>query len=402
MTELTAPPKSRQRIVHVITTLDVGGAQATMAEIVCRLDPSEFEPIVISGTDEAPDVIAHRLSAAGIPLLQTSTLRRSVNIADPRAILALRRAVDTLRPDVVHTHSSKAGFLGRAAVDRRLSTAVVHTVHGWSFNERQPALVREAIIRLERRLARRTDAFVVVTGRDREIGLEHKIGTQADYRTIRSGVDFRSVSDATRHRDVIRRSLGFQPEQHVVAWVGRFAPQKDPRVLAQVVRHTIEREPAVAFVLIGSGPMEQETRRLLPADVGERVQVLGLRDDVFELLAASDALLLTSAWEGLPRVVVEALALGRPVIATDVGGIREVVRHGETGWLVPVGDVTGLAVGLRRARQHLLNGPGPEGQMAILEEFSALRMTKHTSDLYRSLTATGPRPTDGLAPVTAT
>lgn len=387
-----------KRVVHVITTLDLGGAQATVAALVAGLDRDRFDPLVVAGGDVASGDIAGRLAAADVPLVRVASLHRAVRLGDARALDDLRRTLHGLRPDLVQTHSSKAGVLGRAAARLAQVSRVVHTVHGWSFHQGQREPFHAAAVALERSFARLTDAFVVVTDEDRRLGLRHHIGNEPQYRLIRSGLDLPGTGDGRMDgtdgtvgavgadRDAARHALGLGTSTPVVGWVGRFARQKDPSTLAATLVAVLTARPDAVARLVGTGPAESEVRAVLrDAGVADRVGFLGLRDDAAALVAAFDVMVSSSAWEGLPRTVVEALAAGVPVVSTDVGGVAEVVRHRDNGWLASVGDVRALADGVEACLRREVRGPDESERRELRAEFATARMVERTEELYDDL-----------------
>ena len=378
------------RVAHVITKLDVGGAQETVLALTRALDRSRFEPVVLAGHDPGtggdlrPD-----LERAGVPVIDIPAMTRSMGLAEPAALAQLTRALRDLHPAVVQTHSSKAGVLGRLAAAASRAPRVVHTVHGWSFRDTQPAAVRRGLALLERGLAITTDRLVVVTEADQRIGLRHHIGRSEKYRVIHSGVDLGSIARGTEARRAARVTLGLPPEQFVVGWIGRFDPLKDPTTLGRVVIEGARMWPDVRFVIIGSGPLEPNLRRQIDeGGASANVTFTGIRRDVPDLWSAFDAALLTSRAEGMPRTVIEALGAGVPVVSTRVGGVPEVVRHGQNGWLAKPGDAHSLVDGLRAAREQRLDATTPATAL-LLEEFSTQRMVRSTEKMYDELIHSG-------------
>ena len=286
------------------------------------------------------------------PVVAVPPLRRMIHPVNDRR--ALRWLIDWLsenQPDVVHTHSSKAGVLGRRAA-AAVGIPCVHTVHGWSFAADRGAanwragLSRRAVIRLERRLAAKTRALVVVTPDDAETGLDWGIGVAEQYHVIRSGIDLDIPRQARSERDEIRAQRGWDDDELVVGTVGRLAPQKDLTTLIMGFAQA-GMEPS-RLVLIGAGAQEEELRRLaISLGVADQVEFLGARLDAPRLVAGFDVFALTSRWEGLPRALVEAMAAQVPVITTRAGGVAELVTNGKTGTMIPMGDPQALAAALQ-------------------------------------------------------
>lgn len=385
------PAGAPQTVAHVITRLDLGGAQATVAAIIEGLDRSRWTPVVVTGPDDGDagaDVpMRRRLHDAGVEVVDVPSLHRSIGPGEVAAVRELRAVLAGLRPAVVHTHSSKAGVLGRLAVDMCDGTAVVHTVHGWSFHEGQARPVVAAIAALERRLARRCHRLVVVCEHDRELGLAHGIGTSDQYRLIRSGLDTATIPPLVfAARLAARGRLGVDDGAPVVMWGGRFAPQKDPTTLVDVIATVHDRRPDVRFVLVGTGPqIGVVARRVDALGLSGVVSLTGVRPDLCELWPAADVALSTSRWEGLPRTAVEAALAGVPLVATRAGGTAELAAWGVAINIREPGDVVGLA----RDVLATLSAPPPRlhetRRRALAAEFDLTTMVARTDALYEEL-----------------
>jgi glycosyltransferase involved in cell wall biosynthesis len=287
--------------------------------------------------------------------------------------------------DLVHTHSSKAGILGRVAARIAGVNGIVHTVHGWSFNDSQTAVERRFFVEAERAAARVTDRIVCVSKFDRERGLDEGIGHAAQYRILRSGIDASLYGAPRGARERIRERLGASADDVVVGSIANFKPQKGPLDFVEAARLARRSDPRLSFFIAGDGALRPAVERAIAeADLGGVVRLLGWRDDVPELLAATDIFLLTSLFEGLPRVVLQAMAASVPVVATDTGGVAEVIAHGETGLLVPPGNPAAAA----RAIVALSRDPdrrarfAAAGRSRLGDEFDNGRMVRELEGLY--------------------
>jgi glycosyltransferase involved in cell wall biosynthesis len=291
------------------------------------------------------------------------------------------------RWDVVHTHSSKAGILGRVAARLAGVPVVVHTVHGWGFTPEQPAWVFRLFVWAERFCARCCDVMVVVTAEDRKDGLARGIGRPHQYGLIRSGIEIEVYRDAPVTREEARAALDLPANAFVVGSVGRLSPQKAPLDLVEGFALVARARSDARLVLVGDGPLRREVEdRLSSAGLGHRVQLLGIRRDVPRLLRAFDVFALSSRWEGLPRVFPQAMAAGLPIVATRVDGAVDAIVDGESGLLVDVGD----AAALGRALLALAEDPDRRRRMgraglARVDEFSATRMVRELEALYGEL-----------------
>ncbi len=328
------------KICHVITRLIVGGAQENTVLTCAHLDRTRYAPLLVSGPETGTEGdLAAEAKQLGVRIRVVPTLVREIAPQrDLDAALRLWRLFVRERPAIVHTHSSKAGIVGRLAARLARVPVIVHTVHGWGFHRGMRAGRRATYVRLERLAAQWTTRLVVVSDRDRQIGLAHGIGVPSAYVLIRSGVDLAPFRDARRHRAAIRVSLGIPPEAPVVGAVMRLSAQKDPETLLKAAAEVLGRIPAAYLVLVGDGPLRGEFERWAETlGIRHRVRMTGLRRDVPALMGAFDALVFTSRWEGLPRVIPQAMAAEIPIVATSVGGVGEAIQDGVTGWLTPPG-----------------------------------------------------------------
>jgi glycosyltransferase involved in cell wall biosynthesis len=334
------PTREKPRVVQVITRLIVGGAQLTVRGL-CESLSERFDLHVVCGPDAGLEGSIAKSVREIAPVTVVPNLRRDLHpLQDASAVRSLKATYARLRPDIVHTHSSKAGIVGRLAAPR--SGGIVHTVHGWGHTPLDAAWRRRTFISLERLVAPRTDALVAVSRDVRDEGLRLGIGTADQYRVIPPYVDYRASTESfPAARAKARARLGLSEGETVIGWVGRFVPQKDPETLAVALKEILERRSeATRAVLVGDGPMRERVQGEL-APLGERVMFTGRLEDVRELYAAFDVLLHVSRWEGQPMVVQEAIAERIPVVATRVSGIEELVLPG-VGFVVDPGDAAAI------------------------------------------------------------
>ncbi len=378
----------RPILCQVITRLIVGGAQRTVLEL-CRGMRSDFDVRVVCGPDLGPEGSLHEELAGVAPVTVVESLRRDVNLADDlRVVGHLRRVLGAMRPAIVHTHSSKAGIVGRRAA-HRLPVRTAHTVHGWGHTPTDSPARRRTLVYLERMAAQWSDRLIAVSPEVQEEGLSLGIGSADDYVVIPEGVDFTPTEpdfDAARRR--ARAALGLSPEAEVVGWVGRFVPQKDLETLVLAIQGLVSGNPDLQAVLIGDGPLRVELeRRLRELGLGPRVTLTGLRSDARSLMPAFDLLLHLSRWEGQPRVVQEAIAERVPVVATRTAGVPGLVAPQLTGYIVEPGDARSA---VSRA-EAVLRDPGlraPLDRASVADVATPNRvetMLAHHAKLYDEL-----------------
>jgi glycosyltransferase involved in cell wall biosynthesis len=386
----------RIRVLHVITRLIVGGAQEATMLTAALLDPTRFDVDVISGPQTGPEgSLVEEVRARCIPLTIEPALVREINPAkDLLALVRLTRFIRRGRYTIVHTHSSKAGILGRwaarlAGLTGTPAPVIVHTVHGWGYHDHQHSLVRNTYIFLERLTQRLTDRLTVDSPRNAEKGLADGIATPEKYITIRCGVELDRFWQPSRPHEAVRTELGIPPDAAVVGTVTRLSPQKAPLDFVAAAAQMAARRPEVHFVVIGDGPLRAEVEaQITTEDLTARFHLTGLRRDVPDLLHSFDVFALTSLWEGLPRVLPQAMAAGLPIVATAVDGNAEAVEDGVNGFLTPPGDPQALASALLR----LLDDPSLAAEMGAAgrersTEFSARKMVDDIAALYETLLA---------------
>lgn len=344
----------RLRVAQVVTRF-MAGAGAVALRGALALDPHRYEIVFITGEG---DRLVREAREAGFEVALMPRLRSDIAPADDRRALADLRAC--LRGfDVVHTHSSKAGVLGRTAAHRAQVDRIVHTFHGFPFHQFQSRPRRMAYIHIERRVGRYTDVFLAVGPAVAAEAITRGIAPPERIRTIGIGADMAAPPPGAPDRAEARRLLGVPPGMRVVGTVGRLAFQKAPddfiRALAVLPRDD------VFGVWIGDGELRPKAERLAARHgLRGRMSFTGERSDVAALLPGLDVFAMASRYEGLPCAVVEAMTAGLPVVATAVNAVPNVVIAGETGLLVPPGRPELLA----RAIGYLLDNPAVAARLA--------------------------------------
>jgi glycosyltransferase involved in cell wall biosynthesis len=345
---------------------------------------------VLSGPQTGSEgSLIEEVRANGIPLTILPDMLREISpLHDIMALVRITRFTGTNRYTIVHTNSSKAGIIGRVAARMAGTPIIVHTVHGWSFHEHMAPWLRRVYITLERFAASFTDAMVVVADSDIDKGLQAGIGRPEQYHLIRSAISMEEFNPQRVSRQTAREQLGIPVDAPVLGNVGRFSPPKNPFDWVEVAALVAKQIPDCYFLLVGDGTLRFEAEALIAEKkLSERTIFTGLRRDVPEMLAAIDVFLLISQWEGLPRVIPQALAMQVPVVATHVGGSAEAIVHGETGYQCNYGDLDNLAAySLKLLRdEHLRTEMGQRGRIFAIQEFDVHRMTHQMEALYEEL-----------------
>lgn len=381
-------------VAHVITRMIIGGAQQNTL-FTCEDQHREFgdEVTLITGPAIGPEgSLMDRAREVGFRIIEIPELRRSIYpLMD---WVSYRRLIETfreLRPDIVHTHSSKAGIIGRYAA-AKAGLPAVHTIHGASFHRGQSALAFNVYCRLERWAARRTDVFISVCDSLTDQYVEAGIAPRDRFTTVYSGMDVDPFLNPSRSRDEVREQLGLQPDQIAVAKVARLFHLKGHKFLIEAARTMIDRCPNVRFVLIGDGILrEQFEQRISELGLSEYFILTGLvpPEQIPQLVNAADIVAHTSEWEGLARVLPQGLISGKPVVSYDVDGAREVVIPGETGYLLPVEEIAGLADAICELAEspELRIRLGENGRARFTDVFRHQTMTAQIRDVYQQVLA---------------
>lgn len=385
-----------KRICHVITRMILGGAQENTHLSCAGLHRRGYDVTLITGPETGPEgSLLDAALLAGYHLEVFPTLRRAIHpVADLRALAHLTAYFERTKPDVVHTHSSKAGILGRIAARRARVPVIVHTIHGMSFNRTQPWAIRTLYRHLERYCADFTDHIATVADAMTNQALAAGLGPRDKFSTIYSGMETEWFAPDRHDRRAVRQSWGFDDGHIVAGTVARLFRNKGYEQLIPAMAEAADQCPDLRFVWIGDGAQRNEYEtRLRGLGLHDRVHLTGLipPSEVARMLAGVDFLVHTSQWEGLPRVAVQALLMERPVISFAIDGAPEVVIPDETGILVPLNHHAGLVEAMARlasetaTRQRL----GRAGRQRCLAQFDHEVMVEGLDQLYHRLT---PRP----------
>lgn len=381
------------KVAHLITRLDLGGAQQNTLHTVRHLDRALFEPVLLCGAGGMLDE-----EAAADPSFRTvfvPALTREISpVHDFLALLELARLLLAERPAVLHTHSSKAGILGRLAAALAGVPVVVHTYHGFGFHDRQPAPVKALYLFLERVCAGVTDALVFVSKSNVAYAAAHGLVRPEDAVLIRSGVALAGLPakvDAAK----LKMSAGVGMHKQVVLSIGNLKPQKNAADFVAAAAAVLKEVPEARFVFLGDGPERKKLEaRAFALGLEGKVLFLGWRRDAAQWLAAADLFVMTSLWEGLPRALVEAMKSGLPAVCYATDGVTDLLEDGVNGFLIEPGDHAALAAKTAAllkddaARKKL----GAAAAAAVGPEFDIDGMVRVQEALYaRLLEAHGSR-----------
>ncbi len=374
----------------MITRLELGGAQENTLYTVRHLG-EPFRAFLACGPGGMLDDEVRR--DPGVDAVFVPGLVRPIRpLRDAAALLFLRDLFLERRPAIVHTHSSKAGILGRIAARMARVPVIVHSIHGFGFNDRQPAPLRKALVLLERAVAPLTTHFVGVSRANLARGASLGIIPRGRGSLIRSGITIDPFVRAGEERQrrgaaALRREIGVPAEGPLVGMVACLKPQKAPLDFVEVARLVARELPAARFLVAGDGEMRSAVKaRVRAAGLEGRFHLPGWRRDLPRVMAALDVLVLTSLWEGLPRVIPEGIAAGVPVVATAVDGTTDILVDGVNGMVCPPGDITGMAGRVvLLLRDPVLGGRLAGRARGVLPEFDIDGMVRAQEELYLDL-----------------
>ncbi|OGS10623.1 MAG: hypothetical protein A2234_01980 [Elusimicrobia bacterium RIFOXYA2_FULL_58_8] len=373
------------KVLHIITRLDFGGAQSNTLYTVAHLDRRKFEVSLLAGRGGLLDE-----QAAPGTLNYAAALRRAINpLYDLAAVFNIYRHIRRVSPDVVHTHSSKAGILGRLAAAAARTPAVVHTFHGFGFHPGQGTIKRNLFMLLEKFCARLADALVFVSKDNMATARAAGLGPAYRHRLIRSGVKLGNYPAKISRAEKLAQ-LGFAPGAFVVTSIGNAKPQKNPGHFLEAAIRLLPGRPDAHFVFVGGGDALAALRaKAGKYGLGGRFLFTGWRDDSAEILAASDIFALTSLWEGLPRSLVEALKTGIPAVCYRADGVTDILKDDVNGFSVEKGDLDGFCAALAKIMDApLLRARLAAGAAATdLTEFDIDYMVRQQESLYTELLA---------------
>lgn len=392
----------RIKILHVITHLGFGGALDNTLLTVKGHSRERFDVHLAAGEIEPGEEYSDwsgRAAEYADSLFKVPSLRRSVHLSDDfRAIRQMEALIKRENYQIVHTHTSKAGILGRIAARRARVPIIVHTYHafGWQVAQQQEAAARQNyrqmlkeqfFVAVERYGAAISDGLIAVADLNKQEAIARKVVPSHKIDTIYSGIDLEKFSASTKDRNELCRHLGLDPDRPIVGMIGRLSVQKAPLDFVKAAKQVCRHNAQVQFVLVGDGPLAAEVQAAIGQE--QRIRILGFMEQVTDIFSILDVFALSSLWEGLGRALTEAMIMNVPVAATRVGGVPELVIHKETGLLSEPGDPEQLAENI----SWLLDHPEEARKMSerararVVPAFSGQYMVEQIEALYERLLA---------------
>jgi glycosyltransferase involved in cell wall biosynthesis len=392
------------KVIHIITRMDMGGSAQNTLLTALHHDSKHYNVWLIKGstlesamTKAETELVEDQLETAekqGIEIIDVPSLVRRISpINDVRALVALYRHIRKIKPLIVHTHTSKAGLLGRLAAWMARVPIVIHTPHGHVFYGHFGKSLSWMFLQMEKLLGRITHHQIALTPAECNDYLSLRVSHPGNSSVIHSGVDLEKFRKGAKQRTRKRQELGIPADSFLIGYVGWLIPIKGVTHLVSAMSRVVELYPKSILVLVGKGDdkggeeikLQEQVESLGLAD---NVLFWGWRPDVAEVIGCLDIFVLPSLNEGMGRVLVEAMAAGLPIVASRVGGIPDLVKDGQNGLLVPAEDTSALAKAISdllsdKERRHRM---GEAGKKMCLP-YSAEAMVEQIDDLYKDLLA---------------
>lgn len=372
------------KVCVIITKLELGGAQKVAIDLCKKTDKNKFETFMICGMGGILD----DETANGIKVYFVPDLVRKINpLKDFKAGIEIYKILKKEKPDIVHTHSSKAGIIGRITAFAAGTKAVIHTIHGFPFNDTQSFFKKNLYITLEKLCAKISKILIPVSTENTVKGLSYKIGTQKQYHYIRLGIDIENFKNLS-HAPLLKKELGLCENDKLVTTIGPFKPQKNLGDFIKTANIIVKKNKNFKFIITGDGDERPKLESLIKEyALWDNIFLLGWRRDISNILNSSDFFVMTSLWEGLPISTIEAMSCGLVPVVNDVDGQREIIKDGKNGFLIQPYDITDTAAKIL----YLSNNPeikdkmSLEARQTINETFSIDYMIKRHEELYLSI-----------------
>lgn len=385
------------KILYVITSGEIGGAQTHLYDLISKLDRTHFQ-ITVACSPSGP--LLDTLTQLAIPVITIPSLKREIDISeDLKTLFTLFRICRRHKFDIMHAHSSKAGFLGRIAAYFARVPVIIFSVHGFAFNpEISPP--RKKIYKLLEYLAGKVSRKVICVSRaDLDQSINEGILSARRVLQIANGVDVGKFKH--KHSEQLRKELGIPLGALVIGMVARLIPEKGQAIAIEAFSKIAHDYPKSYLLLIGDGPARQDYEQLARSlGLAERVLITGYRTDIPEILAALDVFVFTSQFEAMPYAVLEAMASKKPVVASAVGGITEVITDGESGYLTKPDDSSVVAEKLRilLGNPELRTRMGEKAHDRIVTHFNLEQTVQQTVSVYQQMLKAGSKSLRKLIP----
>ena len=376
----------KHKILRIVTnsTKEPGGAANHVYYLATKIDPKKYLTTVACG--EGQDLIS-KLKQARIEVKVIPTMIRKPSFGhDFLTVLHLYRIIRNDSFDIIATHGSKAGFLGRVAAFLARAPIIVFTAHGFIFNESINRLKKRLFIWMEWLGSKLTHRIITVSNYDRESAVLNRVSAEDKFRTIYNGIDIDDFNE--KEGNYTKEALGLNDNSLVIGSVANFFPNKGLHYLIKGMSELVKRHPNLVLLLVGDGPLRNgliaETKKL---NLTDKVFFLGHVDNIPQVLKLFDIFVLPSLKEGFPWAILEAMAAEKAIVATEVGGVPEMIVDGKSGVLIKPGDIDALVIEIHDllANPQLRDELGENAQKRVIREFTLKRMIQETEAFYQEL-----------------
>jgi|TARA_B110000116_G_scaffold66828_1_gene57409 glycosyltransferase involved in cell wall biosynthesis len=377
--------KKKIKLLHVITHLPIGGAQDNTLYTVELLNKKKYDISLCCNLDG--ELVERAKKVEDIKLFDIPFLCREVSLYnDVKAFFSIYKLLKNGNFDIIHTHSSKAGFIARLAAKLNKIPVIIHTVHGFAFNDFMNVYKKNFFIYVEKILARWTDVLITVSNLNKNKIVDLNIAKEENIKNIYSGIDLSLFTDK-RNSD-FRKELNLGDDKILIGSVGRLSNQKDPITMINAFDIVSKKFPEAYLVLVGDGPLKDKiVDRIKKLKLKNRVHLTGNKSNPWDVYHSIDLFIMSSIYEGLGRSITEALSCGVPVVCTAVEGVPEIIKDSITGTLVPPREPIELADGIIRSLQNMkvAKRKAAEGRKFVQDNFDVNKMVEDIDALYQTL-----------------
>ena len=384
------PEKKKYKIIRIIARLNIGGPALHCIILNSELDPEKYESKLLTGIESPAEGNMYELAVEkGVKPVVIDALGREIFFKDDfRALLRLIKLISKEEPDIVHTHTAKAGTLGRVAAKLTGVPIIIHTFHGHVFHSYFGFFKTSFFLWLERLLAKLTDIIITVGEEQRREIIEYRVAEASKVVSVPLGLDLKPFFELDYDPEEIRQKYAIPKGHFLVGIVARLVPIKNHNCFLEAAENVLRRFDKVHFLVVGDGELREELKnRTRELGIEDRVIFTGFQYNLRMIYAGLDIVTLSSFNEGLPVALIEAMSAAKPVISTDVGGVRDLILDGENGLLVPSDNPAALADAIYYLLTHQarMKSMGEAGRDKAYPLFDKQRLVEDIDRLYCSL-----------------
>ena len=372
--------KNKIRILHVAQA--AGGVDRYIRMLLKYLDKEKFENILVCSQDFHEEDYKGLLDS-----FEQIEMSRAIGRTDLKAIKEVRALIKKYNPDIVYAHSSKAGAIARVA-DIGIKNCCVYNPHGWAFNMRCSAKKKAMYTAIEKIAAPFCDKIICISDAEKQSALDKKICREDKLQVIFNGVDIEAYENGI-HGTVKRKDLNIPEDAFVVGMVGRISPQKAPDIFIKMAKHVKDKVSNAHFIIVGNGDQEAEIKKYAKDnDFLDSLHITGWVDNPMSYVELFDVACLLSRWEGFGLVLPEYMMARKPIVASRVDAIPNIICDGENGLLVEMDDVVGASTAVLKLylNNNLKSKLIDEGLKTVYKKFDVQRMTRETEKLFEEVT----------------